>query len=61
MWLTPEFYKTVSRIMAFARMHPYGDYLYSDLNLILTQQMLKAKTSKKLDELANEIYIQIEI
>ncbi|MEO5790177.1 MAG: serine hydrolase domain-containing protein [Gelidibacter sp.] len=54
MWLNPEFYKTVSGQIALARTHPRGSYLYSDLNLILVQQMMEAKTGKTLDALAQE-------
>lgn len=61
MWVTPEFYKQMSDRMASALINPRGKYVYSDLNLILAQQMLEAKTGKKLDELANEIYRQLEI
>lgn len=61
MWLNPEFYKTVSDGIALALINPRGHYLYSDLNLILAQQMMEVKTGKKLDELAREIYDELEI
>lgn len=61
MWINPEFYKTVYAKIATANTKPRGKYLYSDLNLILTQQMIETKTGKKLDELAKEIYTQLGI
>ena len=56
MWLNPEFYKTVYDQIALALTNTRGNYLYSDLNLILAQQMMEAKTGMKLDALANENY-----
>ncbi len=61
MWLNPEFYKTVSDSMALAGVNPRGKYLYSDLNLILAQQMMETKTRIPLDELANEIYNEMQL
>lgn len=61
MWLNPEFYKTVYEKIAVANINNRGQYLYSDLNLILVQQMIEAKTSKKLDHLAKGIYTEIGI
>ncbi|AYN06484.1 serine hydrolase [Flavobacterium sp. 140616W15] len=61
MWLNPEFYKTVYDKIALASTNPRGNYLYSDLNLILAQQMMEAKTGLKLDELAKEIYSELGI
>lgn len=54
MWLNPEFYKTVSDEIALALINPRGKYLYSDLNLILVQQMVEVKTGMTLDDLAQE-------
>ncbi|MFA5300879.1 MAG: serine hydrolase, partial [Lutibacter sp.] len=56
MWLNPEFYKTVYDKIALALTNPRGNYLYSDLNLILVQQMMETKTGIKLNQLAKEIY-----
>ena len=61
MWLNPEFYKTISDQIALALTHPRGNYLYSDLNLILVQQMLEAKTGKTLDALAQENFNDLGI
>jgi CubicO group peptidase (beta-lactamase class C family) len=61
MWLNPEFYKTVYDKIATANINERGKYLYSDLNLILVQQMVQAKTSLKLDQLAEEIYTELGI
>lgn len=61
MWLNPEFYKTVYEKIALARTNPRGNYLYSDLNLILVQQMVERKTGAKLDQLAKEIYSELGI
>jgi len=61
MWLNPEFYTTVYGKIAEAGTNPRGKYLYSDLNLLLTQQMIEAKTGKKLDQLAKEIYAELGI
>ena len=61
MWLNPEFYKTVSDEIALALINPRGTYVYSDLNLILVQQMMEAKTGMKLDELAKEIFSELGI
>lgn len=61
MWLNPEFYKTVTAKIAVANTHPRGKYLYSDLNLILVQQMMETKTGLKLDQLATVIYEELGI
>lgn len=61
MWLNPEFYKLVDAKIANAKTNERGKYLYSDLNLILVQQMMEAKTGLKLDELAKEIYTELGI
>jgi len=61
MWLNPEFYKTVYEKIALANTNPRGKYLYSDLNLILVQQMMVAKTGLTLDKMANEIYTELGI
>jgi CubicO group peptidase (beta-lactamase class C family) len=61
MWLNPEFYKTVYGRVALANTNPRGNYLYSDLNLILVQQMMEAKTGRTLDQLAKEIYSELGI
>ena len=60
-WLNPEFYKTVYEKIAVANTNPRGKYLYSDLNLILVQQMMEAKTGLKLDQLAKTIYNELGI
>lgn len=59
MWLNPEFYKTVYEKIALAKTNPQGKYLYSDLNLILVQQMMEAKTGRTLDTMAREIYVAL--
>jgi CubicO group peptidase (beta-lactamase class C family) len=61
MWLNPEFYKTVYEKIALANTNPRGKYLYSDLNLILVQQMMEAKTGLTLDKMAKEIYTELGI
>lgn len=61
MWLNPEFYKLVDAKIANAKTNERGKYLYSDLNLILVQQMMEAKTGLKLDQLAKEIYTELGI
>lgn len=61
MWLHPDFYKIVYEKIASANTHPRGKYLYSDLNLLLTQQMIETKTGQKLDQLANGIYAALNI
>lgn len=61
MWLNPEFYTLVDAKIANAKTNERGKYLYSDLNLILVQQMMEAKTGLKLDELAKEIYTELGI
>ncbi|WP_413997956.1 serine hydrolase domain-containing protein [Flavobacterium sp. W1B] len=61
MWLNPEFYKSMYEKIALAKTNPRGNYLYSDLNLILVQQMMEAKTGLKLDQLAREIYNELGI
>ncbi|MBJ7882903.1 serine hydrolase domain-containing protein [Gelidibacter salicanalis] len=61
MWLNPEFYKTVSNEIALARIHPRGNYLYSDLNLILVQHMVEAKTGRPLDVLAKDNFSPLGI
>lgn len=61
MWLNPEFYKTVYEKIAVANTNPRGKYLYSDLNLILVQQMMETKTGLKLDQLAKAIYDELGI
>ena len=61
MWLNPEFYKMAYEKIALANTNPRGKYLYSDLNLILVQQMMEAKTGITLDKMANEIYTELGI
>jgi len=61
MWLNPEFYKTIPEKIALAETNPRGNYLYSDLNLILVQQILEAKKGQKLDQLAKVIYNELGI
>lgn len=61
MWLNPDFYKIVYEKIASANTHPRGKYLYSDLNLLLAQQMIEIKTGQKLDQLANGIYAELNI
>ena len=61
MWLNPEFYKIMSDDIALSLINPRGRYLYSDLNLLLVQQMLETKTGKKLDEMAQENFADLEV
>lgn len=61
MWLNPEFYKIVSDEIALALTNPRGNYVYSDLNLILAQQMIESKTGATLDVLAKRIYDELGI
>ena len=61
MWLNPVFYKSVYEKIALANANPRGKYLYSDLNLILVQQMMETKTGSALDRMAKEIYSELGI
>jgi len=61
MWINPEFYKTVYGKIAVANTHERGKYLYSDLNLLLVQQIIETKTGQKLDQLAKGIYSELGI
>ena len=61
MWLNPDFYKMVYEKIVLANTNPRGKYLYSDLNLILVQQMMVAKTGVTLDGMAKEIYTELGI
>lgn len=54
MWLNPEFYFKIYDDITLAQTRPRGAYVYSDLNLILAQQMLEERTGKRLDILAKE-------
>ena len=47
--------------IVLANTNPRGKYLYSDLNLILVQQMMVAKTGVTLDGMAKEIYTELRI
>lgn len=61
MWLNPEFYDKVNDDISLALTRPRGEYLYSDLNLLLAQQMLETKTGKTLDVLTKQIYSELDI
>lgn len=61
MWLNPDFYQTVYEKIALANTNPRGKYLYSDLNLVLVQQMMETKTGIPLDKMAKEIYTELGI
>lgn len=61
LWLNPEFYSTVYEKIAVANTNPRRKYLYSDLNLLLTKQMIESKTGIKLDQLTKEIYNELGI
>ncbi|OCB72109.1 serine hydrolase [Flavobacterium piscis] len=61
MWINPEFYRTVYGKIAVANTHERGKYLYSDLNLLLVQQIIETKTGQKLDQLAKGIYSELGI
>lgn len=61
MWLNPEFYSSIYERIALAQINPRGSYVYSDLNLILVQQMLETRTGQTLDELTKEIYNELGI
>ncbi|MBB4804214.1 CubicO group peptidase (beta-lactamase class C family) [Flavobacterium nitrogenifigens] len=61
MWMNPDFYKKVYEQIANAKVNQRGKYVYSDLNLLLVKEMIEAKTGKKLDQLANEIYKELGI
>ena len=61
MWLNPEFYKIVYQKISKANTNKRGEYLYSDLNLLLVKQMIEAKTNKKLDQLAQIQYTEMGI
>ena len=61
MWLNPDFYKTIYEKIGLANTNTRGNYLYSDLNLILVQQMMESKTGMKLDQLVKQIYNDLGI
>lgn len=61
MWLNPDFYKTIYEKIGLANTNIRGNYLYSDLNLILVQQMMESKTGMKLDQLVKQIYNDLGI
>lgn len=61
MWLDPEFYYKIYDDITLAQTRTRGRYVYSDLNLILAQQMLETKTGRKLDVLTREIYNAMDI
>lgn len=61
MWLNPEFYYKIYDDITLATTRPRGDYVYSDLNLILAQQMLESKTGMTLDVLAKENFDEMGI
>ena len=61
MWLNPEFYQEMYGQIPMAKTNIRGNYLYSDLNLILVQQMIEAKTGMKLDKLANSNFNKLGI
>ena len=61
MWLKPDFYKTMYEKIALAKTNTRAKYLYSDLNLILVQQMIASKAGLKLDQLTNQIYDELGI
>lgn len=61
MWLNPDFYKTIYEKIGLANTNIRGNYLYSDLNLILVQQMMESKTGMKLDQLSKQIYNDLGI
>lgn len=61
MWLNPTFYKIMYEKISQAQTNPRGHYVYSDLNLILIQQMLETVTTQSLDQLADTLYKQLGI
>lgn len=61
LWLNPEFYSSVYEKIAVANTNPRGEYLYSDLNLLLIKQMIESKTGSKLDQLTKGIYNELGI
>lgn len=61
MWLNPEFYFKVYDDITLGMTHPRGDYVYSDLNLLLAQQMMEAKTGLTLDVLAKRNFDDLGI
>lgn len=61
LWLNPEFYSSVYEKIAVANTKPRGEYLYSDLNLLLIKQMIESKTGSKLDQLTKGIYNELGI
>lgn len=61
MWLNPEFYLKIYDDITLGLTHPKGEYLYSDLNLILAQQMMETKTGLTLDVLAQENFNDLAI
>ncbi|RXJ51467.1 serine hydrolase domain-containing protein [Gelidibacter gilvus] len=61
MWLNPEFYDKVNDDISLALTRPRGEYVYSDLNLLLAKQMLEAKTGMTLDVLAKENFSDLGI
>ncbi|CAM2767331.1 CubicO group peptidase, beta-lactamase class C family [Flavobacterium succinicans] len=61
LWLNPEFYEIVFKKIISAPIKTRGNYLYSDLNMILIQQVIEAVTHEKLDILVNRLYTSLEL
>jgi serine-type D-Ala-D-Ala carboxypeptidase len=61
LWLNPEFYENVFDAIAKAPLNKRGEYLYSDLNMVLLQQIIESVTHEKLDRLVNKIYTDLEL
>lgn len=61
MWLNPEFYYKIYDDITLAQTRTRGEYVYSDLNLILAQQMLEERTGMTLDVLAKESFNEMGI
>lgn len=61
LWLDPMYYTIVQDSISQARKHPKGAYLYSDLNMILIQDMIKSVTHRDLDELSQLMYQKLGI
>lgn len=59
LYLNPEYYPEMDKQICKSQTRPRGKYLYSDLNLILTQRMLEKVAGTTLDKYTADIYRQM--
>jgi serine-type D-Ala-D-Ala carboxypeptidase len=60
-WLNPDFYNSVFARIANAPLKSRGEYLYSDLNMVLLQQVLESVANEKLDVLVHRLYTSLNL